>query len=139
MNTLKHLALATLIALAIPVAVVANHPSEAIASQQSQEPVLTIPGNPHTMADKGVKKRIPVEVSGTIEQGHDTAGGNFWLNGGKKKQYTIRYLFDLDEVMQAELGKLADSNARVTVKGTLKIWKDGSAAFDDAKPVSIFR
>ena len=139
MNTLKHLAFATLVALAIPVAVVANHPSEAIAAQQSQEPVLTIPGNPQTMADKGVKKRIPVEVSGTIEQGHDPAGGNFWLNGGKKKQYTIRYLFDLDDAMQTELGKLADSKAKVTVKGTLKIWKDGSAAFDDAKPVSIYR
>lgn len=139
MNLPKHLVVATFIALAIPVAVVPFHPSDVIAAQQSLDPVLTIPGNPQTITDKGVRKRIPVEVSGVIEQGHDAAGGNFWLNGGKKKQYTIRYLFDLDEAMQAELGKLADSNAKVTVKGTLKIWKDGSAAFDDAKPVSIFR
>jgi len=82
---------------------------------------------------------MPVEVTGTIEQGHDAAGGSFWVNGGKKKQYTIRYLFDLDEALQEELGKLSDSRILVKVKGTLKIWKDGSAAFDDAKPVYIHR
>lgn len=40
---------------------------------------------------------------------------------------------------QAELGKLADSGTTVTVKGTLEVWKDGSAAFDNADPISIFK
>jgi len=139
MNFIKRLAVSTLIAVAVPVAMLAYPPLEAMAGQQGQTLLLTIPGNSQASADKGIKKRIPVEVSGTIEQGHDPAGGNFWINGGKKKQYTIRYLFDLDEAMQTELGKLADSQTRVTIKGTLRIWKDGSASFDDAKPVTIFK
>lgn len=139
MNIVQRIAVATAIALAIPVAVLTQAPAVVFAAQQEQAPLLTIPGNPQTLADKGIKKWMPIEVTGTIEQGHDPAGGNFWINGGKKKQYTIRYLFDLDEAMQTELGKLADSQTRVTIKGTLKIWKDGSAAFDDAKSVTIFK
>lgn len=139
MNIVQRIAVVTAIALAIPVAVLMQAPQEAYAAQQEQALLLTIPGNPQAPADKGIKKRMPVEVTGTIEQGHDAAGGSFWVNGGKKKQYTIRYLFDLDDALQTELGKLADSRTQVKVKGTLKVWKDGSAVFDDAKPVTIFK
>jgi hypothetical protein len=137
MNRFKRLAAITVIALALPVTALTLSSVEAQAARQEQAPLLTIPGNPEVSVDKGVKKRVPVEVTGIIEQGHDPAGGNFWVNGGKKKQYTIRYLFDLDDATQAELGKLAESGAKVTVKGTLKVWKDGSAAFDESKPIVI--
>lgn len=137
MNIVQRIAVVTAIALAIPIAVLTQAAKETYAAQQEQALLLTIPGNPQAPADKGIKKRMPVEVTGTIEQGHDAAGGSFWVNGGKKKQYTIRYLFDLDDALQTELGKIADSRTRVKVRGILKVWKDGSAAFDDAKPVTI--
>jgi hypothetical protein len=71
--------------------------------------------------------------------GNDAAGGNFWINGGKKKQYTLRYVWDLDDSTQKQLIKLAESRTKVTVKGTLRIWKDGSSDFDPAKPINIFK
>lgn len=130
MNSLKRLVVAACICICLPVA-------SPVVAQCATTPVLTIQASPQGAPDKTIKKRIPVEVVGTIEQGHDPAGGNFRVNGGKKKQYTIRYLFDLDDATQAEFGKLAESGAKVTVKGTLKIWKDGSAAFDETKPIVI--
>ncbi len=105
----------------------------------SGSPLLIIKAVPQTTPDKGIKSRSPVEVTGKIGFGHDAAGGNFWINGGKKKQYTLGYVWDIDDATQAQLGTIADSGATVTVKGTLKVWKDGSAAFDNADPISIFK
>ncbi len=105
-------------------------------------PFLVIKAVPQTTPDKYIKyirSRSPVEVTGKIEFGHNVAGGNFQINGGKKKQYILVYVGFIDEATQAELGKLADSGTTVTVKGTLEVWKDGSADFDNAYPISIFK
>lgn len=110
-----------------------------ITAVTSSRLVLTIAANEQVAADKDIKKRLPIEVKGTIEYGHDAAGGNYWVNGGKKKQYALKYIFELDDKTQDELGRLADSRAKVTVKGILKIWKDGSASFDDAQPITIYK
>jgi len=105
----------------------------------ASSPLLAIKAVPQTTPDKGIKSRSPVEVTGKIEFGHDAAGGNFWVNGGKKKQYTLGYVGEIDDATQAALGKIADAGMTVTVKGTLKVWKDGSASFDNADPISIFK
>lgn len=89
--------------------------------------------------DKDIKKSQPCEVVGTIMHGHNAAGGNFWVDGGKKKQYTLRYVWELDESVQTLLSNLADSRKKVLVKGTLNIWKDGNASFDDKQPISIYK
>ena len=102
-------------------------------------PLVIIKAVPQTTPDKGIKSKASIEVTGKIESGHDAAGGNFWVNGGKKKQYTLGYVGDIDDATQAQLGKIVASGATVTVKGTLKTWKDGSAAFDNADPISIFK
>lgn len=109
-----------------------------LASQTSSE-IFIIKASSQTPYDKDVVSRKATEITGTIEQGHDEAGGNFWVNGGKKKQYTLRYVFDLDDATQELLGKLADSKTKVTVKGILKKWKDGSSSFDEAQPITIFK
>lgn len=101
--------------------------------------LLVIKAVPQATPDKGIKSKSPVEVTGKIESGHDAAGGNFWVNGGKKKQYTLGYVWDIDDATQAALGKIADAGMTVTVKGTLKVWKDGSASFDNTDPISIFK
>jgi hypothetical protein len=104
-----------------------------------KKPFLVIKAVPQTKPDKGVRSRSPVVVTGKIQFGHNVAGGNFQINGGRKRQYILVYVGFIDEATQAELGKLADSGTTVTVKGTLEVWKDGSAAFDNAYPISIFK
>ena len=104
-----------------------------------KKPFLVIKALPQTKPDKRVKSRSHVVVTGKIEFGHNVAGGNFQINGGRKKQYILVYVGFIDEATQAELGKLADSGTTVTVKGTLEVWRDGSAGFDNAYPISIFK
>ena len=105
-----------------------------------ERPILTIPPSTDSSisTDKNIKKKQSIEIIGTIRSGHDAAGGNFWVDGGKKKQYTICYVFGLDEESQAVLMDLADSHVKVKVIGSLRIWKDGSADFDSKKPINIY-
>jgi len=104
---------------------------------------LLIKAVPEKTRDKierdNVQARHAIEVSGTIEFGHDTAGGNYSVDCGNKKQYTLGHVWDIDDATQEQLSKLADSNAKVTVRGTIEIWKVGSAAFDNTQPISIFK
>lgn len=102
-------------------------------------PLLVIKAVPQATPDKGIKSRSPAEVTGKIEFGNDAAGGNFRINGGKKKQYTLVYVFDIDDATQAALGKIADAGTTVTVKGILKVWKGGGTSFDNANPINIFK
>lgn len=113
--------------------------TKSAANSSVQSSILTLQAKQQTIPDKEDTKKQQTEVVGTIEQGHDEAGGNYWINGGDKKQFTLRYVWDLDEATQAQLNKLIDSKTKVTVKGTLKIFKDGSAQFDDAQPINIFK
>jgi uncharacterized protein len=106
-------------------------------------PFLVIKAVPEKTPNKierdNVQERRAVEVSGTIKFGHDAAGGSYFVDSGTKKQYTLGYVWDIDDVTQEQLSKLADSNEKVTVRGTIEIWKDGSTSFDNAQPISIFR
>jgi hypothetical protein len=70
--------------------------------------------------------------------GHDAAGGKFWINGGKGKQYTIAYVGIVADDIQRNIWLLIDDKTNVTVKGVLRYWKDGSAGFDNSKDVYIF-
>jgi hypothetical protein len=100
--------------------------------------MLTIREAPRaTQPEKNVTSRQVVEVTGKIEQENNAAGGNYWVNGGKGKQYTLGYLRDLDEDTQNQLNRLVKSGVSVTVKGTLKSWNDGSTSFDNAQPVYV--
>lgn len=109
------------------------------SSSSSRSIILTINPTIQSTPDKDIKERRPVEVSGTIEFGNNAAGGNYWINGGKKKQYVLQYVWDLDDATQETLGKLSDSKTKVTVKGILKIWKDENASFDNTQPINIFK
>jgi hypothetical protein len=106
-------------------------------------PFLVIKAVPTTAPNKieieNVRTRRLVEVTGTIEFGHDAAGGNYFVNIGKDKHYTLAHPWDIDDVTEQQLSKLSESNAKVTVKGTIEIWKDGTVTFDNAQPVSIFK
>lgn len=90
-----------------------------------------------TQPEKNVTSRQVVEVVGKIEQENNAAGGNYWVNGGKGKLYVLGYVRDLDEDTQNQLNRLVKSGVSVTVKGTLKSWKDGSTSFDNDQPVSV--
>jgi hypothetical protein len=102
-------------------------------------PLLVIKSVSQVTPDKGIISRSPIKVTGKIEFGHDAAGGSFMINDGKNGQYNLGYVWDIDEATQAELGKIADAGTTVTVKGILKVWKDGSSAFDNTDPISIFK
>jgi uncharacterized protein len=102
--------------------------------------IQAVPENPPNALERNnAPARQAVEVTGTIEFGHDAAGGNYFVDGGKKKQYTLGYVRVMDDATQEQLSKLADSHVKVTVRGTLAIWKDGSAAFDNSQPINIFK
>lgn len=105
----------------------------------SATPILRIPANPSSESSKNIKSRKPVEVTGKIAFGHDAAGGYYWIDGGKNKQYTLGYVFSIDDAIQGQLAKLEEKGVVVTAKGVLKTWKDGSAAFDDSQPIAIFK
>jgi len=109
------------------------------AVSSAESPLLVIKAVPTTHTDKSVRKRQAVEVSGTIELRDSAAGGDFFVNGEQQEQYALGRALDIDETTRTQLGKLAGSKTRVTVKGTLKVWKDGSAAFDNAEAISIFK
>lgn len=111
----------------------------AASSGSAGAPLLVIKAVPQSTPDTGIKSRSPVEVTGKIEFGHDAAGGNFWINGGKKQQYTLVYVWDIDDTTQAALGKIADAGMTVTVKGIVKVWQDGSSSFDNADSISIYQ
>ena len=109
------------------------------STQSSRIPYILITATKKGGYDKNIKQKKSAEVTGTIVRGHDAAGGNFCLNAGKKKQYTIRYVWELDDATQAQLDALSESKTKVTVKGTLDTWIDGSVSFDGAEPINIYK
>jgi lysyl-tRNA synthetase class II len=80
-----------------------------------------------------------VTVSGKVEYGSNAAGGTYWINNGKGKQFTLGYVRDLDQDTQNQLSRLSESGDKVTVKGTLKSWQDGTASFDNSQAISIYK
>jgi uncharacterized protein len=111
-------------------------PSSGKPAPSSQ--TIVIPAVDQTNPDEGIIKRNNVEISGKIVFGHDAAGGNFWINGGKGKQYTMAYVGTVEDDIQTKIWLLIDNETRVTVKGVLRYWKDGSAGFDNSKDIYIF-
>lgn len=103
-----------------------------VASGKGQ---LTLPANPNPMKSDGKMKSV--SMNGTIEFGHNEAGGYFGLNTGKKKLTTLVYVFAADDKAQDKLQQLAGSKTKVNVSGTLETWKDGSSSFSDASPINI--
>lgn len=82
-------------------------------------------------------KTKAVELTGTIGSFHDAAGGNFALVVGKK-EYTIRYVGFLSDEQSDTLSNLEDNHRKVTVKGTLVIFKDGTTTFSDQAKIAIY-
>lgn len=83
-------------------------------------------------------KRTLAEGEGKIKFEHDAAGGSYGLVIGEN-HYTIRYLWELSNSEQTILSELDNADTIVVVKGTLKIYGDGSSSFDNKAPVSIYR
>lgn len=102
------------------------------------KPFITIPAvDKKDNNDKSKKKEI--ELKGVVLFGHDAGGGNYWIDGGKGKQYTLIYVWAIDDKLQDTLGQLADTKTKVIVKGTLSVFKDGSTSFDNSEPIEIFK
>ncbi|MBU0700686.1 hypothetical protein KKE26_05255 [bacterium] len=112
--------------------------SESEPSPSLQNIILFIPSLPDKEDEKDVIKRTPVELTGTIEFGHDVAGGKYDLVSGKEC-YTIRYIWNLTDTAQDIISRLDEAKTRVIVKGTLKIWNDGGSMFDNSAPVFIYQ
>lgn len=110
-----------------------NAPDQANASHYI---VIPKSDQPVTVKNSDVKL-LPVQLVGTIAFGHDQAGGRYDFVSGNKT-YTIRYIWNLSDENQEQLAKLDGSKAKVTIKGVLRTWKDGSVEFNDAAPVTIF-
>jgi uncharacterized lipoprotein YehR (DUF1307 family) len=99
---------------------------------------LTIPAT-EKKEDKNIKERKKVELKGIIQLKHNPAGRYYGLTVGKEKDYTLAYVWDVDNNLSDKLNDLIDSKQKVTVKGTLRIWTDGSASFDNAAPIEIYK
>ena len=113
-----------------------HKPSSGTHALSSQ--TIVIPAVDQTNSNEGIIKRNNVEISGKIVFGHDDAGGNFWINGGKGKQYTMVYVGTVADDIQRKIWILIDDETNVTVKGVLRYWNDGSAGFDNSKDIYIF-
>jgi uncharacterized protein len=115
----------------------ANVPNQATTATAGS-PLVSIKAVPETTPDKGIKSRYPFEMVGKIEFGHDAAGGKYVVSNGKK-EYSLGYVWFIDDATQDQLVKISESGATVTVKGTLKVRKDGSADFDNADSIRIYK
>jgi gamma-glutamylcyclotransferase (GGCT)/AIG2-like uncharacterized protein YtfP len=106
-------------------------------SQSAYVQLLTVKALPQGRNSTANSGRA-IEVTGKVDFGTNAAGSNFFIDGGRGKQYILGYYRDLDEETQAQLGRLADSGAVVTAKGVMRSWDDGSSSFDNAQPVDLF-
>jgi uncharacterized protein YecT (DUF1311 family) len=109
-----------------------------IKATMERSPIIAIPATPRTVPDRGGKLVPGIELNGKIEFAHNAAGGSYVIISGRKT-YTIGYVWEIDESMQVQLEKVAEAGTMVTVKGTLRVWNDGSARFDNAAAIEIFR
>lgn len=105
--------------------------------------VIKREGSSQGQAGSGYSNRDAVTkvktVTGRVEYGSNAAGSNYWINDGKGKQYTLGFVNDLDQDTKAQLSRLAESGDKVSVKGTVRTWKDGTASFDNSQPISIYK
>ena len=108
------------------------------AAGNAGAPIVSIKAIPEMTADKGIKSRRPFEMVGKIAFGHDAAGGKYVVSNGKQ-EYSLGYVWQIDEAVQDQLEKIAESGTAVTVKGTLKVRKDDSADFDNADSIRIYK
>ena len=106
------------------------------SSEAGIKPFLVIPPVEQTVVDKSNKKKHTIKVTGIIEFGHDGAGGYFWINGGKKKQFVIAYLWNVEDAIQTELNELIESKSRVTVEGVLI---GSSEYFDNSESIAVYK
>lgn len=89
--------------------------------------------------EQDVKKRIPFNGTGVIGFA-PYAGGNYYLTAGNNKKFALGYVFSENiKNVENRLQSLAIAGTKVQVKGTLKIWKDGSNGFDSRAPIEIFK
>ncbi|MDX9859274.1 MAG: hypothetical protein RBS99_00010 [Rhodospirillales bacterium] len=101
-------------------------------------PVLTIP------ALKGEielfeSREALASVAGSIEFGHDGAGGKYVFVDSHGGMLTLGYSWDLSDKEQEVFGSLEDERTLVQVSGLLKIFDDGAASFSRAAPINIYQ
>lgn len=109
-----------------------------ISVKKMTKAYLTIPAT-EKRDDKNIKERKGIELNGVIHLKHNPAGRYYGLVSGKK-EYTLVYVWAInDNDLGDKLEMLADGKAKVTVKGTLRIWNDGSASFDNSAPIEIYK
>lgn len=83
-------------------------------------------------------RTFPVSVVGTVEFGHDVAGGRYDLVSGNAR-VTLSYVWDFSSTDLEKLSALDDNKARVRVVGMLKVYaEDGSAAFAQGAPLAVY-
>lgn len=143
----KNVMLAVIILVCGAVMAFATTTPEMISEAQQQnvpKPFLTIHAETAPLSEydkkceQNIKKRIPFKGTGIIKFA-PYAGGNYYLTAGNNKKFPLGYVFS-ENIKKAEnrLQRLAVTGTKVHVKGTLKIWKDGSNGFDSRAPIEIF-
>lgn len=111
--------------------------AEASSKYSLQNPLVTLMPSGETVQYSGDVKQKSVELVGSIEEFRDSVGGGYRLSAGGK-QYTLRYTEAMTGDQVEVFSKLASSHQKVTAKGMVNIYKDGSAEYSDQTPVYVY-
>jgi uncharacterized protein len=103
-----------------------------------EKPLLAFPARSGEQIDAtDIVKKEPLELTGRISSGHDSAGARCDIVS-TKRYYAIRYMWELTDAQKEILDKIEGSNQYVVLKGQLVTYKDGSKAIDPDSIVQIF-
>lgn len=111
--------------------------AEVSGKYSQQNPLISLMPSGETVQYSGDVKQKAVELTGSVEEFRDSVGGGYRLFTGDKR-YTIRYVDAISEEQGEVLSKLANSHQKVTVKGVINIYKDGSAEYSDQTATYLY-
>lgn len=109
---------------------------DATPTQPAGQPLLVRPAQSEMQVPPG--RTFPVSFGGTVEFGHDAAGGRYDLVS-ENARVTLSYVWDFSDADLEKLSALDEKKARVRVVGMLKVYaEDGSAAFAQGAPLAVY-
>lgn len=109
---------------------------DATPTQPAGQPLLVRPAQAEMQVLPG--RTFPVSVVGSIEFGHDAAGGRYDLVSGNAR-VTLSYVWDFSDADLQKLSALDERKTRVHVVGMLKVYaEDGSATFAQGSTLAVY-
>ncbi len=109
---------------------------DATPSPPAGQPLLVRPAQAEMQVLPG--RTFPISVVGTVEFGHDAAGGRYDLVSGNAR-VTLSYVWDFSDADLEKLSALDEKKARVRVVGMLKVYaEDGGATFAQGAPFAVY-